>query len=146
MMVESLQQFIGRSEVIAENVADAVHEWKLDQIPFDAAKAGELLSQIARWQSVASQVIQSRLMEEDLPKALKASADLVDSGMLDEQVVKTLGRIGRQAVDALNKVNEGPIQPVGGLWGMMRASKDPDVQKTVGFAFAFAKEFAKHLQ
>ncbi len=46
MMVESLQQLIGRSEVIADNVADAVHELKLDQIPFDAAKASEFLSQI----------------------------------------------------------------------------------------------------
>jgi uncharacterized protein YjgD (DUF1641 family) len=29
---------------------------------------------------------------------------------------------------------------------MMRASKDPDVRKSLGFAFAVAKAFAKHLK
>lgn len=44
------------------------------------------------------------------------------------------------------RVSSQPVAPVVGLFGMMRASKDPDVHKTVGFAFAFAKAFAKHLK
>lgn len=145
-LAESLEDLVKRGEEIADNATGMVQELKLNEVQIDLAQSKALLSQLAKWQAIGEQVLQSRLAGEDLPKAIEAGANLVDSGMLDEKVVATLGKVGRQAVDSYLKVSNSPVQPVGGLWAMMRASKDPDVQKTVGFAVAFAKEFAKHLK
>ncbi len=146
LMAESMEELVKRSEVIAENVAGMVHDLKLGEVHFDIEKGKALLDQLGKWQEIGEQVLGSRIAGEDLPKAIEAGANLVDSGMLDPDVVATLGRVGRQAVESYLKVSSRPVQPIGGLWAMLRASKDPDVQKTVGFAVAFAKEFAQHLK
>jgi uncharacterized protein YjgD (DUF1641 family) len=68
---------------------------------------------------------------------------MLNSGMLDPKVVVTLGELGRLSSETYSEVAGKPVQPVGGLFGLMRATKDPDVQKGLGFAFAFLKAFGK---
>jgi len=85
-------------------------------------------------------------MGDGLPKVIDAGVSMVDSGMLDRQVVSTLGDLGKKTVETYNEVSSKPVPPVGGLFATLRATKDPDVQKSVGFFFAFAKAFAKHLK
>ena len=145
-LAESMEELLKRGEVITDNVTEIVQELKRSEVQFDFSKAKALLEQLPKLQAMSEQILQSRLAGEDLPKAIEASANLVDSGMLDEKVLSTLGRVSRQVVDGYLKVSAQPVPPLGGIWALMRALKDPDVQKTVGFGLAFAKEFAKNLK
>lgn len=63
---------------------------------------------------------------------------LMDSGMLDPKAVSLLG----SAANALVKSQEAHPQKIGPM-GLVGALRDPDVQKTLGFFMAFAKEFGR---
>lgn len=91
-------------------------------------------------------MLQSGILDEDLPKVVDAGVTMINSGILDKPVVETLGELGRAGVETFREVKQQNPPPLGGLWSMLRASRDPDVQKTLGFGFAFAKAFAKHLK
>ena len=145
-MAKSMEDLVKRGEQIVDNVSGMVQELKLSEVHVDLDKGKALLEQLPKWQAIGEQILRSRLTKEGLPKAIEAGESLVDSGMLDEDAVETIGRIGRQAIDSYLKASKQPVQHVGGLWGVIRASKDPDVQKSIGFAFAFAKEFGKNLK
>jgi uncharacterized protein YjgD (DUF1641 family) len=144
-LAESTEGFIRRGETIADNVSGLVADLKLDESSLNADKLKNLLRQLQKMQEVTEKVLNSDLAGAELPKAIDAAQQVLNSGMLDKQVLETLGRIGRMSADAYQEVSSKPTQPLGGLWAMMRAAKDPEIQKTLGFAFAFAKAFAKHL-
>lgn len=145
-LAESMEGFIRRSETIADNVTDMVQDLKLGETKIDLDSLKALAEQLPKLQAVGEQLLNSDLAGEGLPKAVNASVNLLNSGMLDKNVVDTLGHVGRLASQTYQEVSAQPVKPVGGIFAMMRAAKDPDVQKSVGFAFAFAKAFAKHLK
>jgi uncharacterized protein YjgD (DUF1641 family) len=71
---------------------------------------------------------------------------MIESGMVDKEVVAVLGDLGKKSAETYREVSSEAVEPIGGLFATLRATKDPDVQKSVGFFFAFAKAFAKHLK
>ncbi|MCB9528071.1 MAG: DUF1641 domain-containing protein [Myxococcales bacterium] len=62
---------------------------------------------------------------------------LIDSGMLEARAIDTLGRVGR----ALSAQAEAPAESVGGLLAMLKVMRDPDVQRSLGFAVGLARRF-----
>lgn len=145
IMVESIEGFVRRGDTIAENVAGMVQELKQSDKKLDIAKIGSFLQNLPKFQEMGEHLLSSSLADDGLPKVIDAGVSMINSGMLDKDVVATLGDLGRATVHTFVEVKNQNPPPVGGLWAMMRASKDPDVQKSVGFFFAFAKAFAKHL-
>ena len=145
-MAESMEGFVRRGETIIDNVTGVVHELKLGENKIDFEQVKAFADQLPKLQAISEQVLNSELAGDALPKAIDAGVSMLNSGVLDKQVIETLGHMARAAVQSYQQVHSQPIQPVGGLFGTMRASKDPDVQKTIGFAFAFAKAFSKHLK
>ncbi|MDX1929914.1 MAG: DUF1641 domain-containing protein [Pirellulaceae bacterium] len=144
-LAESTEGFLRRGETIADNLAGMVGELKLNESS-GVEQVGSLLEMLPKMQSLGEQVLGSELAGADLPKALDAGHAMLNSGIMDKQVIETLGRVGKMLADAYQSVSSQPVQPVGGFWAILRASKDPDVEKSLGFAFAFAKAFAKHLK
>jgi len=63
---------------------------------------------------------------------------LLGSGMLGEGPVEIVGRAGQ----ALNEASRH-APPALGAFGLLRALTDPDVQHSLGFAIAFAREFGR---
>lgn len=145
-VLESLEGFIRRGETIADSLADAIGELKLKERDIDLGKLLPLFEALPKMTAAGQQLLDSNLMTDSLPKVIEAGVTMVDSGMLDENVVRTLGELGRRGVETYNEVTAKPVAPVGGLFATMKATKDPDVQKSLGFFFAFAKAFAKHLK
>ena len=145
-LAESMEGFVRRGDTIVDNLTGMVHELKLDEHKIDFEKLKSLAEQLPKLQAMGEQVLNSDLAGEALPKAISASINVLNSGLLDKEVVATLSQIGHMAAQSYQQVRSEPVVPVGGLFGIMRASKDPDVQKTIGFAFAFAKAFSKHLK
>ena len=145
-LLESLEEFIARGDTIAENLADAVSELRTDAMPVDQTPLGEYIKSLPKLKEAADRMLDSGLLDEGFEKVIDAGVSMIDHGMMDQDVVSTLGKVGKQAVETYQKVSQQPVAPIGGAWALMRATKDPDVQRTLGFAFAFLKEFAKHLK
>lgn len=144
-LLESLEGFIGRGDTIAENLADAVHELNLGETKIDAGQLKSLLEALPKFKEAGEKLLESELIGEGLPKVIDAGVSMVESGMLDQSVVNVLGEMGKKSAETFKEVSSKPVEPIGGLFATLRATKDPDVQKSVGFFFAFAKAFAKHL-
>ncbi len=144
-LLEALEGFIGRGETIADNLADAVGELKLGEANIDTAQLMQLMESLPKLKEAGEKLLNSELMGDGLPKVIDAGVSMVESGMLDRKVVSVLGELGRKSAETYQEVASRPVEPIGGLFATLRATKDPDVQKSVGFFFAFAKAFAKHL-
>ncbi len=145
-MMEALEGFIGRGETIADNLSEAVNEIRSDNSNIDLNEYTTLLASLPKFKDAAEKLMASKLMGEELPKVIEAGVTMVDSGMMDKEVVAILGDLGKKSAQTYREVAAHPVEPVGGLWATLKATKDPDVQKSVGFFFAFAKAFAKHLK
>ncbi len=144
-LLESLEGFIARGETIAENLTGVVAELKKNDIQIDTEAIKHLMDTLPKLAAAGERLIDSGL-GDDLPKIIDAGVGMVDSGMLDKEVVAVLGSLGKQAADTYREVSSRPVAPIGGLFATLKATKDPDVQKSLGFLFAFAKAFAKHLK
>lgn len=145
-LVESLDGFLQRGDTIIENVAALAGDLKRSEVELDLEQIKGLMATLPKLQKAGEQILNSKLMGDNVEKVIQAGVNMIEAGMLDQDVVEALGDVGRKAVDTYHEVNEKPVPPVGGLWGMMRAARDPDVQKTVSFFVAFSKAFAKHLK
>ncbi|MCA9680305.1 MAG: DUF1641 domain-containing protein [Myxococcales bacterium] len=72
------------------------------------------------------------------PRAVHGLASLIESQLLEPSALAVVSQL------AAALASPGDARPVG-LWGAMRALRDPDVQRAVGFLLAVAREFGKHL-
>ena len=145
-LLQSLEGFISRGDTIAQNLADAVGELNLTEMKIDPDQIKLFLDALPRFRAAGEKLLESELMGEGLPKVIDAGVSMVESGMLDKEVVSVLGELGAKSAETYREVSAQEVEPIGGLWATLKATKDPDVQKSVGFFFAFAKAFAKHLK
>jgi hypothetical protein len=145
-MLEAVEGLLARGETITDNISEALRETGIGELEIDTDQLKTLIESVPKLAEAGQHLMNSELMNEGLPKVIDAGVVMIESGMLDKNVVSMLGQLGRQSAETFREVTEKPIQPVGGLLATLRATKDPDVQKSVGFFFAFAKAFAKHLK
>jgi len=60
----------------------------------------------------------------------------IDGGLLET---------GKLAAQSLSEAKAEPVQNIGGVFALMRALKDPDRQKAMGFLMQFTKKFGQKL-
>lgn len=72
------------------------------------------------------------------PRAVNGLATLVESRMLEPSALAVISQLAAALAEP------GPQKPVG-MWGAMRALREPDVQRALGFLLAVARTFGKHL-
>ncbi len=145
-LLESLEGFLSRGETIADNLADGVKELRKGDLKIDPAQLALLFEALPKFREAGEKLLESQLIGDRLPELVDAAVGMVESGMLDKDVVGVLGEVGRKSAEAYQEISQQEVKPVGGLFATLRAARDPDVQKTAGFMFAFAKAFAKHLK
>jgi uncharacterized protein YjgD (DUF1641 family) len=79
-----------------------------------------------------------------LAKPLAARSEVItsflDSQILQPEIVDIVGRLGEAAMEA-DQVTRGKSMEVGGVFALLKALKDPQVQETLAFAIEFAKHF-----
>lgn len=73
------------------------------------------------------------------PRALDALSSVLQSEIMAHQTTEVIGRMGRAIVTA-----EHEARPVG-MWGLMRALRDPEVQRAAGFLVSMARRFGEEL-
>jgi hypothetical protein len=74
------------------------------------------------------------------PRALDALAAVLQSDLMAHQTTEVVGRMGRAIVHA-----EHEATPVG-VWGLLRALRDPEIQRAAGFLVAMARRFGEELR
>lgn len=80
------------------------------------------------------------------PETLRKLGEMFDvlleaeSGMLSPEAVRTLGK----TANALVISQQQPAQPIG-MFGLLRAMGDPDIQRAMGFLLTFGRQFGKSL-
>ncbi|WP_337172100.1 DUF1641 domain-containing protein [Gemmatimonas aurantiaca] len=81
-----------------------------------------------------------------LPPLVAAGQTLVKSGMLEPRTVEVLGKIGRSAADSYEeaRTSNAESKPIGML-GLLRALRDPDVNRAVSFALHVSKAYGQTL-
>lgn len=72
------------------------------------------------------------------PRTVHAFAALVESKLLEPSALAVLSWLAAALAEP------GEARPLG-AWGLMRALRDPDVQRAVGFVVAVARELGRHL-
>lgn len=72
------------------------------------------------------------------PRAVAGLAALVESKLLEPSSLATVSQLASALAE------HGASEPVG-AWGALRALRDPDVQRALGFLLAVARQFGKNL-
>lgn len=72
------------------------------------------------------------------PRAVNGLEALVESKLLEPSALAVVSSLAAALADP------GDTKGVG-MWGLMRALRDPDVQRAVGFLLAVAREFGRNL-
>ncbi|PHN05911.1 DUF1641 domain-containing protein [Flavilitoribacter nigricans] len=98
---------------------------------------------------MAAQLENALQLSQQMPGMVAMMVDMVDEGMkravesgFDPQ---TLTRVAGAANSALTEAYAEPPARVGGIFSMLRALKDPDRQKGMGFLLNFLKHFGQKI-
>ena len=157
-MVSSLDGFLKRGDVIADNVAASVNDLRKITPPagLDVAQLLQALPQLTQSLPQLLQLLPQ--LSEILPKLMPVLPQLVDvglklqpllsspefaalmnSGVLSPKTVEIVGQTGNTFVETLEANRRNP-QKVG-LWGLLSALNDPNMQQTLGLLVDFSRRF-----
>ena len=136
---DAAQGFLERSETIADNVADSVRDVKL----LAGNGPSELLDMLRQLSGLLPAV--QTLLTQVAPLLESGSFEaLVQSTILHPENVQAVSRVG-DALKATQVAHATSPQQLG-VFGMMRALRDPDAQRAMGFLATFLKEFGKQMR
>ncbi len=143
VLVQGLEELLQRGEVVADSVADSLRELVQALSCVDQESLACLIRSLPKLIRAGNELVESGILDEAFPKLVRAGEEMLASGMLDPEVVRTLGGLGKTLADSCREAQQQSVEPVGGLWGLYRATRDPEVQKALGFLVAVAKGFAR---
>jgi uncharacterized protein YjgD (DUF1641 family) len=142
--LSAINGFLERSDVIIDSVTDSMADAKKLAPGFDPGKINELAAALPALAEVAVQVSKSGLLEQ--VKALTETLDAVGkSGISAPATLGVVGELGAAARTAREKKEYTSVVPKG-IFGLMGALRDPDVQASLGFAIAFARNYGRRLR
>ena len=124
--LQATDGFLSRGEVVADSLADGAAE----------------LKRLEPDETVTNMIT---VFTEGLPKMTQAASQMMQSGMLDANVVGTLGEVGAVVAEAHAEAKANPPRPLG-LFGLMRAMRDPQIQAALGLAMHVAKRLGEHAE
>ncbi len=143
VLVEGLDQFVGRSEVIGDSLISGIQELRGPDGPAAAAATVDLAG-------VASAGVQ---MASILPKAAPGMVEAVESGAVDKlfatavvsaEALPQVQVLARAFVKGSDEFARRPIE-VGGPVSLLRLLRDPDVSRALSFFATVAKAVGKEL-
>jgi hypothetical protein len=124
-VLESVDGFLRRSEGIGQALSEDVHDLKKATQP-DIVKLKEIM--------------------RAMPALVTAGQTLVKSGMLEPKTVEALGKMGRSVADSYDEAATAPraARPLG-IFGLLKAIRDPDVNRALDFALHVSKAYGQTL-
>lgn len=122
----SVGGFLERSDTIMENVSGGINE--LRAVSGGAAFLAE----------------PTRRLAEEAPAIADAATALLNSGMLKKDVVDLLGSLAGALLEGANAARANQTT-VAGVFPALRALKDPEVAKGLGFLIEVSRALGKSL-
>lgn len=152
--LQSADELLRRSEQITDNISDSIAEvvrskpamdlGKLDLSKFDFKKIGEMVESLPVLIDLALQVSRSGLLDH-AKKLVDTMNELQGTGVLEHNAVAVVGEMGSAAVVAHDKREFASNAPTG-VFSLLSALKDPDIQASLGFGIAFARNYGRKLR
>ena len=135
VLVSGLDGFVRRGDTIANTVSSAVSEIR-------GATANGALPGADAFKGVDLQALAASLgtLSGSVVGATPALNTFL-SKLTDPQAAQVLASLG----DALIDGKAGAANPPKGLYGLWKATKDPDVSRGLGFLLAVAKSFGRRV-
>lgn len=146
--VEAIDGFLQRGDVIIESVAASVKDAKAGVEGSDIKKVMDSLPQIMeatpQLLDATSQLLPI-LASEPMQEFINSGAldRLLNSGILAPQTIDVVGHAGGALVESYDKTKTTDTRA--GLFALLGAARDPDVQKALGFFVEFGKQFGKEI-
>lgn len=137
-------EFLERSEVIADSVAESIHEVTQAESKIDFGKIKEAVTALPALMEVAIEIKRSGLLDH-AKSMFETLNQLQASGTLAPDTVEVVGGMGAAATSTHKKQEYAKYSPKG-IFGLLSALKDPNVQATLGFGIAFAHNYGKTLR
>jgi hypothetical protein len=143
ILVTGLDGLLRRSDEISDSLTSAIGELKSDakgstlsqSIPgVDALRSVNLAGLAESFATLSDKVI----------GATPGLDSLLSSGLTDPRATEVLGQLGDALVEAKSAAAQNPDGPKG-FFGVLKAMKDPDVARGLGFLFQVAKSFGRQL-
>ncbi len=135
VLVSGLDGFVRRGDTITDTVSSAVAEFQ------GASAAGIPGAEALKGVDVQSLVASLATLSGSVVGATPALNTLLSSGLTDPQAAQVLASLG----DALVDGKAGAANPPKGLYGLWKATKDPDVARGLGFLLAVARSFGRRV-
>ena len=126
-------QLLARGPEIMDNVNGLVQQARG---PLSEQSGG------ARLTSAVGALADIAPLAQPLAARTEVITSFLDSPILDPEIVEIIGRLGEAALDA-DKATRGRTMEVGGVFALLKALKDPQVQETLAFLVEFAKVFGQ---
>jgi hypothetical protein len=130
-LVVGLDGMVRRSEVITDSVASAVGELREAAGPWEGADLGGLARSLG---TLSGAVV----------GATPALNTLLTSHLTDPRAVEVISQLAAALVAGRDRVAGGEPAPSGAL-ALLRALRDPDVARGIGFFLQVAKAFGAQL-
>lgn len=144
MSATMLDGFIRRGDQLVENMSGMIAELRKDGASISQDDIDSMKEAAQGLISVARTMHSSHIFEE-MPRLLTTLVELIRSGVFDPSTVRVLAEVGSAASASYQKtVNEKPSGL--GPWGLFQALGDEDVQKSMGFLIAMARNYGKTLK
>jgi hypothetical protein len=118
--------FLERSDTIIGSVTDGLHELR------GVTSGASFLAE------------PTRRLAQEAPAIADAATALLDSGMLSKDVVDLLGRLAGALLQGAEAAKANGTT-VAGVFPALRALKDPDVAKGLGFLIEVSRALGKNL-
>ncbi|MBJ7339455.1 DUF1641 domain-containing protein [Mycolicibacterium sp.] len=138
ILVSGLDAMVRRSDTLSDNLTSAIGEFKGD--------AKGAAPSIESMKAMAGGFAQSLgPLFFSLVGAAPAINELLASRLTDPEATKVLAKLGDALVEGKVAADQDRNVPKG-FFGILRAAKDPDVGRGVGFLLQVAKAFGRELR
>ncbi|HYO01947.1 MAG TPA: DUF1641 domain-containing protein [Mycobacterium sp.] len=141
ILVSGLDGLVRRSDTLGDNLTSAIGEFKglnngTKGIPgIESLKSVDLAGLAASFATLSDKVV----------GATPAINSLLESRLTDPQAVEVLAQLGEALVEAKTAAARNADGPKG-LFGILKATRDPDVVRGFGFLLQVAKSFGRQLR
>lgn len=144
ILVSGLDGLMRRSDEISDSLTAAIREFK------GAAGDPSLTNSIPGVESLrsvdlAGLAVSFATLSDRVIDATPALNSLLGSRLTDPQATEVLTQLGDALVEAKADAARNPHGPKG-LFAILKAAKDPDVARGVGFLLQVAKSFGRQLR
>ncbi len=146
--IEAIDGLLQRSDTIIENVSEGIKDATGG---LEVNSLVTLLQTLPRLAEAAPQLVEvtNQLVpvftSEELQNFINSGAleRLLGSGILSAQAIGVVGYAGQSLVHSYDTTKDHDRQV--GMLGLLKAVRDPDVQKALGFLVEFGKQFGREI-